>query len=346
MTGAEEVGVWTRVSALLDLGRPQEARAEAGRALTSAPGDADLWRLMSHIQGSLGEHGRALESARRAAALEPESSEAHSTLGVALWNAQVLGQPPGWIRLSRLRRQGGVSEPALSALRESLRLDPSDTGTHVTLARMLLDLGRLKTAETHLQAALQQEPHSQAAHLGLARLALRRKRPAQAEQHTREVLAQDPQSLRALELLAQAQLKRRQPEQAFRSALAAVKLDPANVYAQAQFRALLDGYLPQPAAQTLIFDVAVVSVRNAYRRSRLSPEIRAQLGNVRRTELPVAKRPVVRLMIFGAVALVMLVSLRVPRATFQRVETVFFVTLYTGLALWIIWTVVRRRSKQ
>ena len=346
MTDTEEVGVWTRVSVLLDLGRSREALGELGRGLASTPEDAALWRVMSLVQTSLGEHQGALESARRAAALEPDSSEAQRTLGVTLWNTQVLNRPLGLLWLSRLRAGGGVAAPALAALHESLRLDPHDAETHVTLAGMWLDLGELKRAETHLKVALEQQPNSAEARLGLAKLALRRKRPVQAEQHAKEVLAQEPQSVRALEVLARAHLRLRQPDQAFRSALAAVKLDPANSYTQMQFTALLDEYLPQPAAQTLMFDVAVVGVRNAYRRTKLSPEVRAQLGQVRRTDLPVTKRPLVRLAIFGAVALVMVVSLRVPRATFQRAETVFFVTLYAGLVIWIIWTVVRRRRSR
>lgn len=346
MTGAGEVGVWTRVSALLDLGRSREALGELGRGLASAPEDADLWRVMSLVQTSLGEHREALESARRASLLEPESSEAQRILGAALWNTQVLNRPPGLLWLSRLRAGGGLAAPALAAMHESLRLDPHDAETHVTLAGMYMDLGKSKRGEAHLKAALEQQPNSAEARLGLAKLALRRKRPAEAGNSALEVLAQDPQSVRALELLARAQLRQRQPDQAFRSALAAVKLDPASTYAQMQFTALYDEYLPQPAAQTLMFDVAVVGVRNAYRRTKLSPEVRAQLRQVRRTELPVTRRPLVRLAIFGAVALVMLMSLRVPRAAFQRAETIFFVTLYAGLVIWIIWTVVRRRRSR
>ncbi len=341
----EEIGVWTRVSALLDLGRSREALGELGRGLASTPEDADLWRVMSLVQTSLGEHREALESARRAALLEPESSGAQRTLGVTLWNTQVLNRPLVPLWLSRLRAGGSMAAPALAAMHESLRLDPHDAETHVTLAGMWLDLGDLKRAETHLKVALEQQPNSAEARLGLAKLALRRKRPADAGNSALEVLAQEPQSVRALELLARAQLRLRQPDQAFRSALAAIKLDPASTYAQMQFTALLDEYLPQPAAQTLMFDVAVVGVRNAYRRTKLSPEVRAQLRQVRRTELPVIRRPLVRLAIFGAVALVMLVSLRVPRATFQRAETIFFVTLQAGLVVWIIWAVVRRRSR-
>lgn len=339
-------GVWARVSALLDLGRSREAQAELGRALASTPDDAGLWRVLSHVQGSLGEHGEALVSARRAAALEPGSSEAQSTLGVALWNAQVLGQPAGWIRLSRLRRQGGVAAPALAAMHRALHLDPHDADTHTTLGGMYLSLNDLKRGETHLRAALGEEPHLGSAHLGLAHLALKRSQAAQAEEHARNVLAQDPQSVRALELLARAQLRQRQPDQAFRSALAAVKLDPASDYAQAQFRALHDGYLPQPAAQTLLFDAAMTSVRNAYRRTRLSPEVRMQLRQVQRPELPLVRRPLPRLLIIGVVAALVLLSLRVPHQTLQRIELTFFGALYAGIAVWIITLVIRRRRSR
>ncbi len=348
MTGAGEIGVWTRVSALLDLGRSREALGELGRALASAPEDAALWRVMSLVQISLGEHREALESARRAAALEPGSSDVQRTLGTALWNAQVLGRPMALLWLSRLRAGGGVAAPALAALHESLRLDPHDAETHVTLAGMQLDLGDLKRAETHLKVALEQEPGSAGARLGLAHLALRRKRPAQAEQHAKEVLAQDPQSVRALEVLARAQLRLRRPDQAFRSALAAVKLDPASTYAQMQFTALLDEYLPQPAAQFLTFDKVVVSVRNAHRKTKLSPEVQEKLRQVRRPERVGTARltPRIRLAVYGVGAVLALISWLLSGNNFDRAEHIFFGTLYAGLALLVIWTVVRRRRSK
>ena len=341
-----EAGVWARISALLDLGRSQEARAELGRALASTPDDADLWRVLSHVQGSLGEHTAALDSAQRAAALQPDSSGAQRTLGTALWNANVVGRPLLRFRWPRLSSAQRITGPALAAMQQSLRLDPYEADTHVVLAGMYLTMDNLDLASSHYAAALEQQPGSAEARLGLAKLALRRKRPADAGNSALEVLAQDPQSVRALELLARAQLKQRQPDQAFRSALAAVKLDPASAYAQMQFTALLDGYLPQPAAQTLLFDVAVVSVRNAYRRTKLSPEVRAQLRQVRRTALPVTKRPLVRVAIFGVMGALLLIYVRVPHETFDRAEMIVFAALYAGLVIWIIWMVIRRRRSK
>jgi len=301
---------------------------------------------MSLVQTSLGEHKQALDSARRAAALGPDSSEAQRTLGVTLWNTQVLGRPLGLLWLSHLGMRGGLAAPALAAMHESLRLDPHAAETYVALADMCVDLGDLKRGETHLKAALEQEPGSTEARLGLVKLALQHKKPAQAEQQALAVLALDSQSVRALELLARAQLRLRRPDQAFRSALAAIKLDPASTYAQMQFTALFDEYLPQPAAQFLMFDKAVVSIRNAHRRTKLSPEVQAQLQQVRRPAPLGTASPAARLAMYGGMAALALVSWVLSGGDLDRAKNIFFMTLYNGLIIWIIWMVIRRRRSK
>jgi tetratricopeptide (TPR) repeat protein len=339
-----------RVSALLDLGRPREAAEELSRALARSPDDPVFWRLMSLVRGDLDEYPEALEAARRAVALAPDESRSHVVLGVALWNAQVVGR-----RLTRVFPRAlksgvlAVSAPALAALREALRLDPDNVEAHVHLAGFLQWLRKQAEAKRHYELALQIDPGHQDAQLGLARLTLRR-RPAEAEQRVRDVLAKDPASVNALGLLARTQLRRRQGKAALGTALAAVRLDPANREAQAQFRETVNAYLPPPSGEIQLIDSAYVWTRNRWRMSRLSPEMRAQVQAVHRQQPRSAWRhPAVRILTVLLVVAYVALPMLVPPPLAPRIETlfrvVFFAALGTGLIAAVGWVIWKRRSR-
>jgi len=345
----DALATFDRVSALLDLGRPQEAAGELSRALARSPEDPVFWRLMSMVRGDLGEYLEALEAARRAVALSPDESRSQVVLAVALWNAQVVGR-----RLSRVfphaPKSGvlAISAPAIEALREALRLDPYDVGAHVHLADFLQWLNRRAEAKRHYELALQSDPANPDAQLGLARLTLRR-RPAEAERRVREVLSGDPASVRAMGVLARTQLRRRQGRAALDTALAAVRLDPANAEAQAEFRALVGEYLPVPSSEALMTDSAFVWARNRWRMSRLGPEMRAQVRAIHQQQpRPTWRHPAVRVLIVVLVVAYVLLPIFVPPPLGPRIERLFQVAFLAALAIWFVasvgWVIWKRRK--
>ncbi len=349
-TGPDDALVtFQRVSALLDLGRPQEAAGELSRALARSPDDPVLWRLMSLVRGDLNEYPEALEAARRAVALSPDESRSHVVLSVALWNAQVVGR-----RLTRMFPHApktgvvAVSAPALAALREALRLDPHNTKAHIHLADVLLWLRKRAEAKRHYELALQDDPGSQDAQLGLARLTLKR-RPAEAERRVRSVLAEDPNSVPALQMLARTQLRRRQGKDALDTALAAVRLDPANAGAQQQFRETVGDYLPLPSGKIQMLDAAFVWTRNRWRLARLSPEMRAQVREVHRQQpRSVWRHPAIRIVTVLLVVAYVTLPIFVPPPLGPLIGTVFRVVFFAALATGFIaavgWAIWKRRA--
>jgi tetratricopeptide (TPR) repeat protein len=341
---SERVSVLGRVTALLDLGRPREAAAELQRGLAQTPEDHTLWYLLSLVWTELDDHQQALHAAQRAVSFDPQSAQAQRALGLALWNTQVMGRSLWRLRGWGSGNAGRITRPALAALHEALRLDPEDASTRTVLSGLQMQMGQLAQARTQLEAVLQGQPQHQAAQLGMANLALRLKQPAEAEQRAIQVLALDPLSGEALHLRARAQLQLGQPDQAFRTALAAVKLDPASAEAQARFAALIDEYLPRSFIG--IWGLAWRELRNGYRRSRLSPEVRAQIDRIQANSgaLPpplLWTHPGLRLLLLGLVVVLSVLYVVLPTQPFLR--TLLEVVRLVFFAL-VIWAWLRRRK--
>lgn len=285
---------WPRILALLDLGRPREAAAETTRALAHDPDDAALWRLLSQIYADLNDYPQALEAAQRSVSLDPTNSHSHLTLGLSLWNAQVLG-----LTFGRFRRWSGAwkaAEPALVAVREALRLDPDNADALASLSQLHLMMNQPKLAQTHATAALQLEPQHRMARIFLAQALLDLRQLGAAEEILRALLLNDPNFVPALHLLSRVSLRRGRAEEAFTAALAAVRVDPANAGVQEHFKTLVHDYLPfpfsqrSPAWRVVIIPQAVILVpvvalgiwvRTLYRVRKLSPQTRAQIRQVR-----------------------------------------------------------------
>lgn len=293
-TLSETEQAWPRILALLDLGRPREAAAEATRALAHDPDDAALWRLLSQIYAELDDYPQALEAARRSVSLDPENSHSHLRLSISLWNAQVLG-----LSFGRFRRWSGAwkaAEPALAAMHEALRLEPDNADALASLSQLHLMMNQPRQAHERAGAALHLEPQHRMAQLFLAQALLELRRLGEASELLRALLADDPNFAPALHLLSRVSLRQGRAEEAFTAALTAIRLDPANAEAQEHFKTLVHDYLPfpfswrSPAWRVAILPQAVVLVpflalgiwiRTHYRVRKLSPQTRAQIRRVR-----------------------------------------------------------------
>lgn len=112
-----------RADALLDAGRPAEARRHAAAAVAGDPENGGAWLSLSWALSALGEYEEALTAAERV---------------VALWRDDPLGQLQ---RADALINLGRLDE-ALDAAREAMRLAPGSWRTHFELARVTVSIHR------------------------------------------------------------------------------------------------------------------------------------------------------------------------------------------------------------
>jgi hypothetical protein len=88
----------------------------------------------------------------------------------------------------------------MAALREAIRLAPSDWQPHYRLASDLAQQGQFSEAVTEYQAALRLNPAGVKTKLGLATALLNLRRESEALQQVDEILKVEPANQDALEL--------------------------------------------------------------------------------------------------------------------------------------------------
>jgi tetratricopeptide (TPR) repeat protein len=113
-----------------------------------------------------------------------------------------------WLRLGLVRHLQNKFEPAIPALREALRLDPSLWNAHLFLGICLYRTNRFEPAAAELAAASRQAPAEGPGRdeidywLGASRIAARK--PLSGLQSIEKLLARNPRHTAALELAARA----------------------------------------------------------------------------------------------------------------------------------------------
>ncbi|MES2443431.1 MAG: sulfotransferase [Pseudomonadota bacterium] len=137
-------------------------------AVAAAPGDAEAWNNLANALSVAGEHGRAIEAAERAAALDTRPRlllNLAATLGRAGEDARcvaVLRAAPGdaeaWLALGRALNRMGRSRDALAPLAAAARAAPGDPATLVAVGLTQANLGDFAAAERGYRAALAAEP--------------------------------------------------------------------------------------------------------------------------------------------------------------------------------------------
>jgi tetratricopeptide (TPR) repeat protein len=179
-----ECGPLERTDTLCDLGRYGEAVAMAGQAITEDPRDPRAWCLMARAQIGDEHPARALEAARAAAKLHPESelplrlaSLALSALGreeeaidAALDATQ--REPESWQAQARLARALAVIrhrlKEARAAAARAQALEPFDPEPHLAAGAVALASGKPSDATSAFCAALSLDPLCGEAHNQLA----------------------------------------------------------------------------------------------------------------------------------------------------------------------------------
>ncbi len=140
------------------------------QAVELDPGYAPAWAglaaaraMKGQFQGLPGLFAEAAEAGRRAVALEPRLPEAHQWLGSAY---QFLGE----------------EDPASEHLEEAVRLDPTNTVSHILLARLLwFHRGRIDEGIEEAEQALRLSPEAGHIHMQLGLMYTLRGRYREAE---------------------------------------------------------------------------------------------------------------------------------------------------------------------
>lgn len=128
-----------RASALLSVGRVEEAQAEIDGVLKAAPGNPDALALQAVIAVAQNERGTALDLAKKAVEADPESATAR-------------------VALSYAQQADFDLEGALSSLREAVKLEPGNALARARLSEILLSFGYLGEALDEAKKAAGQNP--------------------------------------------------------------------------------------------------------------------------------------------------------------------------------------------
>ena len=132
------------------------------------------WDLLAEACYRSGDYDAALDAARRAVAITPESGRLHANLGVML-------------------KAVGALDQAEQSLRLALARDPGLTAAHINLGSLLRERGELEAAEASFRQAAVLAPTQAETHYNLANLLDQLERRQEAEAEYREALRLNPQ---------------------------------------------------------------------------------------------------------------------------------------------------------
>jgi tetratricopeptide (TPR) repeat protein len=142
--------------------KPAEAHRRVDEGLKADPKDVDLLVLKAQLLTRDQRLDEALEVARKAVTLAPQSAQAQFTLGV-------------------VHSTKGQTDEAIQALREAIKLDPNTIGADAHLARLFLARNNFEAALKHGQAARTLDPRDPDVRLNLAAALVATGNPTAAE---------------------------------------------------------------------------------------------------------------------------------------------------------------------
>jgi Flp pilus assembly protein TadD len=175
-----------RAERLLELGRPEQARAQIALVLAAAPDDAAVHRLLVRCLLSLDDPG-ALAAATRAVTLAPEHEQGHRLASLACIKA-------------------GLDDQAVMHARKAVALAPHEWRAHHVLTRALTRPDPYAAYDAGL-VGRQLAPHEPAMHLVVGLAALKSGRTDRAEDSFRKVLQLEPENAIARNNLAVVDLR-------------------------------------------------------------------------------------------------------------------------------------------
>jgi tetratricopeptide (TPR) repeat protein len=154
-------------------GKLPEAVQSYRRALALDPGSAEAHAYLGSALASEAQWDEAITHFEQALAARPENAELHDWLGVAL-------------------REKGRQEEALPHFREAVRLEPGLAIAHYNLGRALKQQGKLDEAVQHYRRALALNPRLAGAHNSLGRFSAREQLGRRCASSTRPFASSRP----------------------------------------------------------------------------------------------------------------------------------------------------------
>jgi Flp pilus assembly protein TadD len=199
-----------RARALIDAERWSDALAILVPHVATEPGDAQAWCLIAQSHLGLGRSDAALQAAKTARTLTPESEWAHRLCSVAYMRRGLFAEarraaeesmrlePDLWVT-HRQRAEVDIQANAIThvtwdAARRAVELAPQESDAHTTVGRLALATGANDMATKAFREALRLDPQSATARNNLAVVHLRRKRLGSAVTHLVGALRADPTS--------------------------------------------------------------------------------------------------------------------------------------------------------
>jgi predicted CXXCH cytochrome family protein len=143
------------------LGQWGRAVDSANRAIQAAPDDARGWYALGETYGRFGRRDDEVRAFRKAIELDPDLTGAYNNLGSAL-------------------AESGDPAEAEKAFRDALRVQPDFADAQSNLGTLLVAQGKLKEASDHLQRALKGEPANATLRVSFALDLARTNRAAEA----------------------------------------------------------------------------------------------------------------------------------------------------------------------
>jgi len=200
----------SRIEALLDISRNEEAEKLAREALASEPEDAYLLFLLARAQLDQSSYNECEETLYACLAADPEFSWAYYLLSV-IHNHE-----------KRFNAEIECAEKAAS-------MQPHEPHFIKRLAEAYLTSGEVKRAKEVLQQLLETDPDSKEAHQLMGDIDFRLTNYAAAEIHYREALTFDPENIELLNDLARSLYGQKgKHQEALDMWFNMVQLDPTN----------------------------------------------------------------------------------------------------------------------
>jgi tetratricopeptide (TPR) repeat protein len=196
-------------TALLKLGRIQEAIVHDRAALKIRPGDANALTNLANALFQAKEFPEAVAQYRELVRLRPNDGAAHRNLGKAL-------------------SQSGATDEAIVEFKEALRIRSNDPDASYSLGNAFLQKNELVQSIEYFRKTIQAQPAHAAAHYNLGIALQRSGQLDQAIEEFRQTINLQPQHFDAHNNLAIALSKTGQLQEAIAAEQSALRIKPEN----------------------------------------------------------------------------------------------------------------------